>query len=112
MTNLNNDQIVEVILEEGYSMTDDLNEAIYMLTDGRMISGDFDCGMRGTDHRMIECVIDGNRYEGSAFWDRVHEAGLIRMVPETNYALISEGQELTEEQQELINNSDYEIEVY
>lgn len=107
------EQLVNAIIEEGYNMTDNLDEAIYILADGQMISGDFDCGVRGTDHRMIDCVADGDRYDGEDFWNNVHnDFQLVRLVPETQIALIIEGQELTEEQEEILNNSSYEIEVY
>ncbi|MCY8256471.1 hypothetical protein MOC12_21170 [Bacillus spizizenii] len=106
------EQIVNAIIEEGYNMTDNLDEAIYILADGQLISGDFDYGMRGTDHRMIECIAEGDRYDNN-FWENVHnEFQLVRLVPETQIALIIEGQELTAEQEEILNNSSYEIEVY
>ncbi|MHC5291055.1 hypothetical protein ACYSTM_21105 [Bacillus licheniformis] len=109
---MNNTQLVNELLEEGYNMTDNPFEAIYILTDGQLISGDFDCGCRGTDHRMIECVIDGDRYEDD-FWDKVHtDLGLVRVVPETEIALIKEGQELTAKQEEIISQIGFEIEAY
>ncbi|WP_353856762.1 hypothetical protein [Bacillus sp. Bos-x628] len=105
-------QITETIIEEGYTMTDNFYEAIYMLADGSMISGDFDYGVRGTDHHMIECVMDSDRYDDN-FWDDVHtQLNIIRLVPETEIALIKEGQELTEEQQEILKEYSYELEVY
>lgn len=92
---MNNDQIVSTIIEEGYNMTDNPYEAIYILTDGQLISGDFDYGSRGTDHRMIEIVTPINRYDKN-FWDYVHrELKLVMLVPETKVALIKKGQELT-----------------
>lgn len=105
-------QITETLLEEGYNMTDNLYEAIYILEDGSLISGDFDYGLRGTDHRMIECVMDSDRYDEN-FWKDVHDKlNVVMLVPETSFALIKEGQELTEEQQEVLNGSTYVIEVY
>jgi hypothetical protein len=108
---MTNEQLVNEIIEEGYNMTDNIHEAIYLLSDGQMISGDFDCGMRGTDHRMIECIIDGDRYDND-FWNKVHELGLVRLVPETEFALIIEGQELTAIQEKIINEIGFEIEAY
>jgi hypothetical protein len=102
----------EQIIEE-VTLTDNPFEALYILADGSMIWGEFDCGVRGIDHRMIELFVDGaDRYE-SKFWDIVHyELGLVRTVPESMTALIKEGQKLTEEQKRIIENAGYELEVY
>jgi hypothetical protein len=111
---MNNKKLLEAILEEGYSTTENPLEAIYIMTDGTMIWGDFDLGMRGTDHRMIEYFVDGlNRYDGNKFWEVVHlQYGLVRTVPESMIALIKEGQELTEAQKRIIEEAGYEIEIY
>lgn len=109
---MNTNQIADQIIEEGYSMTGNIMEAIYLLEDGQMISGDFDCGMRGTDHRMIECIAEGDRYDND-FWDNVHaNFNLVRLVPETMIALITVGQEITAIQEEMLESAGYELEEY
>lgn len=109
---MNTINIIETLEEYGYTTTNNPNEAIYIFPNGLMISGDFDCGMRGTDHRMIECFMESDRYDNN-FWDDVHEQlKVVRLVPETRFALIAEGQEITSEQLEIINDQGYEIEIY
>jgi hypothetical protein len=112
MAKLTNQEITAVVIEEGYNMTDNINEAIYLLSDGSMISGDFDYGSRGTDHRMIEILMESDRYDDN-FWNDVHtQLEVVRLVPESNMALIIEGQELSTAQEALLINTEYEIEVY
>lgn len=109
---MNMNAIIETIEEYGYSFTDNPKEAIYIFPNGLMIDGGFDCGSRGEDHRMIECLMETDRYDDN-FWDDVHEQlQVVRLVPETMYALIAKGQELTHEQLTIINENDYDIEEY
>lgn len=50
--------------EEDYHITDNPAEAIYIFPDGKVLSGDFDSGVRGTAHRAIECLFDDiDRYD-------------------------------------------------
>ncbi|MCY0092269.1 MULTISPECIES: hypothetical protein [Bacillus amyloliquefaciens group] len=102
------------IIEEGYNFTENPMEALYILSDGTMISGDFDCGIRGTDHRMIDSVVEGSdRYDESKFWDIVHyDLQLVRTVPETKIALIGTKQVLTADQKRIISDAGYKIEKY
>lgn len=60
---MNNDILVNKVLEAGHELTENVQEAIFLLSDGRMISGEFDYGARGVDHRMIECAVDFDRYD-------------------------------------------------
>lgn len=108
-----NMKTVYATLEEyGYELTTNPNEAIYIFPNGEMIDGGFDCGSRGEDHRMIECLMESDRYDNN-FWDDVHsQLQVVRLVPETMFALISVDQELTNEQLSIINSTGYEIEVY
>lgn len=104
--------IIRELEFNGYSLTDNPYEAIYVMRNGNLISGDFDMGIRGTDHRMVECLVNTNRYKDD-LWDVVHNnLGLVRLVPETKIALINEKQELTQVQKSFINDYDFEIEVY
>lgn len=93
-------------------LTENIDEAIYMFPNGCMIDGDFDCGCRGNDHRCIEELTSKNRYD-YGFWEEVHyELGLIRIVPEYGEVLIGEQQQLSEEQQYLIDYCGFDIDAY
>lgn len=96
---LTNKKIIEMFEEEGIETTDNLEEAIYILSDGTLISGMFYDGMRTEDHRIIEVLFeDIDRYTPN-FWEIAHErTGMIQHVPETSYILVKQGQEPTEEQ--------------
>lgn len=96
---LTNKKIIEMFEEEGIETTENLEEAIYILTDGTLISGMFYDGMRTEDHRAIEILFDDiDRYTPN-FWDIAHKrTGMIQHVPETSYILVKQGQEPTEEQ--------------
>ena len=97
---LTNEQIIEAFENEGIETTTDINEAIYILSDGTLISGMFYDGDRTEDHRTIEILFnDINRYTPN-FWNIAHErTGMIQHVPETSYILKTVGQEVTTEQQ-------------
>lgn len=98
---LTNEQIIELFEAEGVETTEDINEAIYILDDGTLISGMFYDGMRTEDHRIIEVLFeDIDRYT-KYFWEQAHErTGMIQHVPETSFILIKQGQEPTEEQKQ------------
>lgn len=88
-------------------LTDDIDEAIFIMNDGTMISGEFDCGIRGTDHNELLSYFD------NMDWEQLHkELHIVRLVPETHFALINKGQQLNEVQQDLLNDSDYTIAEY
>lgn len=100
--------------EEGITLTDDPEESIFILRDGTGISGDFDMGIRGTDHNtitgLVEPEIDQNDNE---FWARVHATtGVLRLVPETSTAMIMEGQQLTTAQQNAIESVNATVQEY
>lgn len=106
-------KVKETFEEYGYKMTKKFMEAIYIFPNGEMVDGGFDCGSRGEDHRMIECIMDGMDRYTSGFWDAVHDIyGVVRLVPETKYALVKIGQELTKEQRRLIKAYRFKIEEY
>ena len=63
MRNLTNNQIIKMFKAEGVEITNNLKEAIYILSDGTLIGGMFYDGMRTEDHRIIEILFgDINRY--------------------------------------------------
>ena len=108
MTNLTNKQIIEMFETEGIETTDNLSEAIYILSDGTLISGMFYDGSRTEDHRVIEILFDDiDRYTPN-FWNIAHErTGMIQHVPETSYILKTVGQGVTTEQQAYFKHVEY-----
>ena len=96
---LSDDEIVERMEENGVPTTENPNEAIYILRDGRMLSGNFTGGSRTEDHRCIESCFDTiDRYTEN-FFSIVHtKLGVVQVSPESNYLLIMQNQKLTEEQ--------------
>lgn len=101
MKKFTNDEIIELFEAEGVETTENLDEAIYILDDGRMISGMFFDGMRTEDHRIIEVLFDDiDRYTEN-FWQQAHGCtGMIQHVPETSFILVKQGQEPTLEQEQ------------
>lgn len=112
MTNLTNKEIIKAFEDEGVETTDNLNEAIYILSDGTLISGMFFDGDRTEDHRIIEVLFDDiDRYTPN-FWNIAHQrTGMIQHVPETSYILKTVGQEVTTEQQNYFNKVDFVEEI-
>lgn len=109
---ITDEKIKETLINEGYSFTKNPREAIYILRDGTMIDGVFEYGIRGEDHRLIECAMKGtNRYDNN-FWSKVcTELGVVQLVPETQKILIMEGQNMTIEQWKIIDElKDYSLE--
>lgn len=109
---MNMKAIIDELIDNGYELTENPMEAIYIFEDGTMIDGIFDCGLRSEDHRMIECLMESDRYDNN-FWDDVHsQLKVVRLVPETKFALIAENQILSPIQESIINEYGYEVEVY
>lgn len=98
----------------GYELTTYDEEAIYVLPDGEMISGEFDMGSRGLDHNMIAFAVPYKRQDDFAkFWGYVHlQLRLLRIVPETGVALAHVNQELTKIQMDYITRNGLELERY
>ncbi|WP_323705880.1 hypothetical protein P3U41_05585 [Mammaliicoccus sciuri] len=98
---MTNKEIIEIFENEGIETTNDITQAIYILTDGTLISGMFYDGDRTEDHRIIEVLFDDiDRYTDN-FWQLAHErTGMIQHVPETSYILVKDGQTVTEEQKQ------------
>lgn len=100
--------------------TDDPNEAIYMLRDGSLVSGVDNYGERTMDHKEATGLItEGLQQLNSSdklagdFWSKLHaKTGMVRLVPETQEALIGQGQKLTSEQQDTLDVMDYDIDEY
>lgn len=103
--NLKNDLIAD---EDEETFTNNIDEAIFILSDGTLINGEFYDGDRGLDHNWIK-----SRFEPEISWKQLHDTyKFIRLVPETRMALISGEQVVPENIREMLNLSHYEIEVY
>ena len=79
---MESDEIRKRLTDEGEEFTDNVFEAIYIFPNGDMMSGDFNSGIRGTDHRAIEILFeDIDRYDDD-FWDEVfRRTGAIMVMP-------------------------------
>ena len=88
-------------------ITEDINEAIFIMKDGTLIDGEFDCGIRGDDHNEL---LD---YFGGMDWEELHQQlNIVRLVPETKFALVGKDQELNQLQRDQLNNSNYQVAKY
>lgn len=104
-------QISEILEEEGYSFTDNLEESVFILKNGNLVDGGFFGGnTRTIEHRKIaeSVVLDKD------FWSVLHQrTSMIMVVPETRELLIMEKQKLSNEQKAIINsNPDYTVKEY
>lgn len=111
------DKYVEEVAQR---YTEDIETAEYLFPDGRLVSS-WNYGMRGDDHRAIRNYFDVmGRPEldilndhPKDFWNLVHNGiGAVRLVPETQTALLLEGQALTTIQREILQSSSLKTEVY
>ena len=98
----------------GYGLTDNDYEAIYVMQDGTMIDGDWDCGYRGLDHNMIAFAVPYKRsLDYNKFWVYVHQdLGLLRVIPETNTCLAWANQHLPNQAIDFIERNGYKLERY
>jgi len=102
---LKNDLIAD---EDEETFTNNVDEAIFILNDGSLVSGEFYDGIRNLDHNSIK-----SRFEPKTSWKQLHDTyNLIRLVPETKTALISGSQVISENIKNMLNLSSYEIEAY
>lgn len=100
------------------TLTNNLNDSLYLLTNGQMISGCDQYGERSEDHRcMLDLVLNGKNYytlkNPVKAWLKLHrETNLVRICPETKTALITTNQILTTRQKTILNKFNYQIEKY
>lgn len=108
MTTITNEQIIKMFEAEGIETTDNLNESIYILSDGTMISGMFYDGDRTEDHRVIELLFDDiDRYSNN-FWEIAHRrTGMIQHIPECNQLLINKVNVLSDQQMEIVEQMEF-----
>lgn len=91
---------------EEVDTTTELDTAIFILADGTMIDGCFDCGVRSIDHNEMKSYFETN-------WDTIHkELKVVRLIPESMVALVGVDQTLTVEQKSLLLDSEYQVEEY
>lgn len=94
------------LLEEGYSITNNISESVYILSDGTLWSGEFNYGIRGVEHREVESFSPYDRYDGNKFWNDVMvNMGLVMIIPETEQVLVSPKYQPTENQNVLIDKA-------
>lgn len=101
----------EVEFVNQFEMTNDLDQSLWITPNNQLISSYGENGIRSIDHRALLDFYNLDR-EDIESWDKIHEMGYVRIVPETEYALIYENQPLTDEQIETIKNYDYQMESY
>lgn len=99
--------------EAEVNFVDDISQAIWLLPDGTLIDGEFDYGSRAQDHRVIESGTKYNRYDYDKFWNEVHyNYKCVRLVPEYNSALIRSRQKLTPIQEQLLQETSFQVQKY
>jgi hypothetical protein len=99
-------------LAEGHFLTTDPNKALYIMENGLMLDAEIYYGQRTLDHRQVEYIATGSRYD-KYFWLRLHrEYRVVRVVPEHGLALIYKGQHLTRMQQRIILKHGLSVERY
>ena len=96
------------------TLTQDPADAIFLMRDGTGISGEMEMGVRGLDHNSITSLVEPEIKSGEPnYWAKIHAAtDMVRLVPETNTALIMEGQTLTLAQRSTIEELDATVEPY
>lgn len=115
---VSNYQIRQYVKDNDMSMTTNFKHAIFLLTDGSLISGEYDYGERGIDHRIITGLIsEGQDYyrlnNTGIFWKALQQkTKMVMLVPEANRALKAEGQTLSSKQSQLIKQNNYIVEDY
>lgn len=80
------------------------NSSFYLLNNGRYLNTESYDGIRGEDHRVIFGATKINPYDDRAFHKLQCNYEIIRIVPESNYIMIDNKQNITYEQQKEINN--------
>jgi len=94
--------------DEEDTFTNNIDEAIFILNDGSLVSGEFYDGIRNLDHNSIK-----SRFEPETSWKQLHDTyNFIRLVPETKTALVSGSQVITNSVKNMLNLSNYETEIY
>ena len=94
------------LIEEEQVIGSNIEEAVYILTDGTLWDGQFDYGCRGVEHREVELFTKHNRYDGEKFWYEVTvELGLVMLVPENKMVMVHPKHKVTDKQQKQIDKT-------
>lgn len=93
--------------DEGYSLTESLENAIYILPDGQLWSGYYPEAreVRAIEHREIEIFVENNKIgrDTDNFWPLILDE-VVMVVPEKQTLLYLETANYTEAQQQKIND--------
>lgn len=98
-------------IQDEFEFVENIKESLWITPSGEMLTGDYDMGVRGTDHRSLLDFYDLDR-DNPKSWDKLHEVGFIRIVPETSIALIYENQTITDEQRDEVESNNFVFEKY
>ncbi|MDF0320927.1 hypothetical protein O0M08_11035 [Staphylococcus pseudintermedius] len=113
---MNNTKIIRLLEEEGIEITENIEEAIYIMADGCLISGMFNGGVRGIDHRIIESLFDDIDRDSDDFWgEALKRTHFVMCVPETNAIILKNNQVITGEQIKVIDQLkkvEYKVEYF
>ena len=77
------DYINELIANNELQLTTNMNEAITILPSGSMISGEFDCGVRGVEHNQLLGYNDNHQ--------KLLDLGITIIIPESNKMVLPNG---------------------
>ncbi|WEV41283.1 hypothetical protein [Lactobacillus sp. ESL0681] len=112
-------QIKSFLHDEDLATTKDPEEAIYILRDGTLVSGEFAYGGRSEDHRCMQGLISEskNMYRNDEgrrkFWAALQgKTEMVMLVPESSEALKAKGQSPTNKQRQIINQLGYSLSDY
>lgn len=107
-TDLSDDEILNRFDEAGIELTTDPFEAIYLLRNGKLISGGFYNGIRSEDHICAQYLFnDIDRYTPD-FWEKMMKrTGMVVLIPETEQAVMLKSQVLTTPQQKVLKQLNY-----
>lgn len=107
-------QLMSWMEEEYLQFTNNPCDAIYLIPDGRCISA-YDIYQdrnlmpeRVLDHRCIEGLVDGDRYDDGFWGNALKETGFILVIPDQYTAIVSSGVEPTEEQIQNLREMHYQ----
>lgn len=98
-------------IPEHLNYTDDINQSIWITPDNKLISGEYDSNIRGTDHNSLLDSYNLDRNDDLS-WDKIHKMGFVRLVPETKIALVYDNQPFSEFQKEKLEKGGFNIESY
>lgn len=112
------DRLHQFVEAAGHHFTEDIQEAMFLWPNGDMTSSN-EYGIRGDDHNVLGSYfeyLDKNEIFEMSRHEMLEVAastvGTVLLSPESQTASIAENQTMTKEQQEIIENSSYQIEYF